>query len=112
MKTIKGNIFSSVEDFNGLPEIFESLYISEHFRIERIVTRGAISEPGEWYDQVQNEWVILLQGNAVIEFTNGKLEDLSKGEYLFIPAHCKHRLIKTSAIPNCIWLAIHENSIK
>ena len=104
---INRNIFSA-PDFNNLPEVFETIVESKHFIIERIVTDGAISMPGDWYDQDQDEWVILLQGEAIIEFENGNKESLYKGKYLIIKAHCRHRIIKTSADPNCIWLAVHK----
>lgn len=109
MKKIKkGNIFSTHYEFQGMPEVFENLHESKHIRIERIITNGAITTPGEWYNQQQDEWVILIQGTARLEFDNGKTEELKKGEYLLIPAHCKHRVINTSEQPNCVWLAIHE----
>lgn len=102
------NIFSLPNTFNGIPEIFEKLHESEKIKIEKIVTNGAISSPGEWYDQDQDEWVLLLQGTASLEFKNGIIKELESGEYIFIPAHKKHRVLKTSAHLNCIWLTIHE----
>jgi cupin 2 domain-containing protein len=47
-----------------------------------------------------------LQGNARIEFLNSETISLKNGDYLFIPAHKKHRVMYTSAEPLCIWLAV------
>ena len=35
---------------------------------------------------------------------------LTAGDYLFIPAHQKHRVEYTSSRPPCIWLAVHGNT--
>ncbi len=48
--------------------------------------------PGEWYDQDTDEWVILLQGEAILSYADGSETNLTPGDYLFIPAHQKHRV--------------------
>ena len=53
----------------------------------------------------ENEWVILLEGEASIEFED-KTIHLKKGDYINIPSHQKHKVIKTSKNPPAIWLAI------
>ncbi|WP_462320562.1 cupin domain-containing protein [Halochromatium sp.] len=58
------------------------------------------------YDQAQDEWVLLLSGEARLEIA-GEAISLSSGDYLFIPAYTPHRLLQTSAEPGCTWLAIH-----
>lgn len=76
-------------------------------RIERIISAGQVSPPGFWYDQAQNEWVLLLQGQAELTWEDGSVVSLQKGEWLFIPAHMRHRVSWTSSEPPCIWLAVH-----
>ena len=90
-------------------ELFESLVSAGNILIERIVSTGQTTPPGEWYDQDQDEWVILLQGFASLSYADGSEIKLTTGDYLFIPAHQKHRVEYTSSEPTCIWLAIHGN---
>ena len=76
-------------------------------RIERIVSRGHASPPDFWYDQEQDEWVCLVQGEARLAWDHGGVEILRPGDCLFIPAHARHRVESTSNDPPCIWLAVH-----
>jgi len=94
---------------NPLPdvELFEPLQQSHNTTIERIISTGQTTPDGEWYDQDRDEWVILLQGSATLTYTGGTTITLKAGDYLLIPAHCRHRVTATSAQPPCIWLAIH-----
>lgn len=88
-------------------ELFKSLFATENLLIERIVSTGQITPPGEWYDQEQDEWVILLQGEACLTYFDSSEIKLKAGDYIFIQAHQKHRVEYTSSKPPCIWLAIH-----
>ncbi len=102
-----GNIFSDIPD-RSASEIFDSLFKSDSFHIERIVSQGQASEPGFWYDQDQDEWVLLLSGAATLMFENqGEPLDMKPGDYIHIPAHRKHRVEWTSPGENTVWLAIH-----
>lgn len=91
-------------------EVFEPLLTSENVTIERIISTGQTTPPGQWYDQERDEWVILLQGTAVLAYPDGSQMQLQAGDYLLIRAHQKHRVEFTSADPPCIWLAIHFTS--
>ncbi len=64
---------------------------------------------GEWYNQDRDEWVILLQGDATLGYFDGSSIQLEAGDYVFIPAHQKHRVEYTSSEPPYIWLAVHAN---
>jgi cupin 2 domain-containing protein len=88
-------------------EIFELLCKSENLKIKRIISTGQVTPDGEWYDQQENEWVILLQGTAKLEFKDGRLEKLIAGDYLYLPSGTKHRVSFTSQAPPCIWLAVY-----
>ncbi|MDA0831642.1 MAG: cupin domain-containing protein [Planctomycetota bacterium] len=93
---------------DDLPEeLFESLVDSPHVRIERIVSKGHRSPDGFWYDQPQNEWVLLLKGDAVLEFEGEPSVEMQPGTAVLIPAHCRHRVIQTSADEHTVWLAVH-----
>jgi len=76
-------------------------------RIERIVSTGQTTPPGQWYDQPGDEWVALLAGRATLRFKDGALVQLSPGDWLLIPARVRHRVEETSADPPCVWLAVH-----
>ncbi|MEE9612848.1 MAG: hypothetical protein V3W19_16465, partial [Desulfatiglandales bacterium] len=59
--------------FNRIPkdipkEIFEEIVSAKNCRIQRIISKGQSTPDGQWYDQDQDEWVILLQGSAGLLF--------------------------------------------
>ena len=101
-----GNLYKKIPD-NLDEEIFELLAQGENVKIERIISNGHISPDTGWYDQAQNEWVLVLKGNASISFENGQVVDLKEGDYLNILSHQKHKVIRTSTATETIWLAIH-----
>lgn len=86
-------------------EVAEPLWENSAFRLERIVSRGDVSPAGFWYDQEETEWVSLLSGCALLEFS-GCIVFLERGDTLRIPAHKKHRVAETSVSPACIWLCL------
>ena len=88
-------------------ERFTTLYEERTFRIEKILSAGHTTPPGQWYDQEADEWVLLLEGRATIAFENGAVKSLEPGEWVFLPRRCKHRVAATSSEPGCIWLAVH-----
>jgi cupin 2 domain-containing protein len=84
-------------------EVTTVLTENENIRIERIISTGQVSN---WYDQTETEFVILLEGNAVIEYENGRSVAMSKGDTLLIEPHERHRVSFTSSEPPCIWLCV------
>lgn len=80
-------------------EIITILEKNETVRIEKIVSCGQTTS---WYDQEENEWVLLLKGEAELEFETHKRK-LSAGDYIVIPKHSRHRVSKTT---QCIWLCM------
>ena len=105
--TDSGNLFSNIP--GALPEErFETLLQSPHCRLERILSRGHATPPGAWYDQEQREWVVLLAGRAGLRFADDEtLLSLNPGDYVWIPAHRRHRVEWTSHDEPAIWLALH-----
>ena len=77
-------------------------------RIERIVSTGQATREGQWYDQASDEFVLLVAGAARLRI-EGEAEDrvLGEGDWLVLPAHCRHRVAWTRAEPPTVWLAIH-----
>ena len=85
-------------------EACEDLWRQGNLRVERIVSSAT---PGSGlYDQEQDEWVMLVEGRAVLEVA-GKRVPLSPGDFLVIPAHTPHRVLETHPEPRCLWLAVH-----
>ncbi len=84
-----------------------TLYQSQHIQIKRIISQGHASPPDQWYDQAEDEWVMLLQGSASLEFDQGRMVHLKAGDHLKIDAGNKHRVSFTSKNPPCIWVAVH-----
>ncbi|UUM32869.1 cupin domain-containing protein [Vibrio japonicus] len=99
------NLFQNIP--NALPEeIFEDLLCSNGIKIERILSYGHTSPNDGWYDQEDNEWVLLLKGYGVIEFDDGRVVRLATGDYLNIKAHVKHKVVETCPDEVTIWLAV------
>ena len=97
------NLFSIPTD---LPEeLTKVLEESSNVRIERIVSHGQASPANFWYDQIENEWVIVLQGAARLRFEDSELE-MGPGDYVFIQAGRRHRVEWTSEEEKTIWLAV------
>jgi cupin 2 domain-containing protein len=96
------NIFHDIP--KSADEIIQELVRFDNVRIERIISNGNSSPEGFWYDQHENEWVIVLKGSAKLEFEDDIIE-LAEGDYILIPAHMKHRVAETSADGETVWLA-------
>lgn len=99
----RGNLFTGAQAPRA-GEAFEELLRCRNLRIERISSSDR-PEP-TLYDQAQDEWVLLIEGRARLE-CGGEVIDLEAGDYLFIPAHTRHRVLQTSTEPHCTWLAVH-----
>lgn len=87
-------------------EVISTLIEATNLRIERIVSHGHSSPAGFWYDQEQQEWVMLLTGQAKLRLDD-QLIEMKAGDYLNIPAHMKHRVEWTTPDEPTVWLAVH-----
>jgi cupin 2 domain-containing protein len=106
MKPAKDNIFKNIP-VTVPEELFESLIDRETLKIERIVSHGHCTPTGQWYDEASDEWVLLLEGKAILGYEDGCTINMAVGDYLFIPAHTRHRVEWTQPDSKTIWLAIH-----
>lgn len=88
-------------------EVFEDILQNDNIKVQRIVSKGQASPTSDWYDQDKDEWVIVLQGEAIIIEEDGSEHHLVAGSYLNIPAHSRHRVKWTMPDIETIWLAIH-----
>jgi cupin 2 domain-containing protein len=89
-------------------EHFDTIWATKNVKIERIVSKGHASPPGFWYDQRQNEFVLVVQGSAGLRLEGrDDILVLKAGDYLHIGAHVRHRIEWTHASCATIWLAVH-----
>jgi cupin 2 domain-containing protein len=99
---------------DGLPaapqaeELVEILMEAPGLRLERIVSTGQATTEGDWYDQAWDEFVVLVSGAARLRI-EGEDEDrtLESGDWILLPAHCRHRVTWTQTAPPSVWLAMH-----
>ena len=101
------NLFAGIPE--SLPEeLTEILLQARSFRLERLISAGQATPPGQWYDQETHEWVILLSGSAGLLFEGDTaIRVLRPGDYLLIPAHCRHRVEWTDPEQTTVWLSLH-----
>jgi len=102
-----GHLLENIPD--ELPEeLFETILAQSDFKLERIVSRGHATPAGHWYDQVADEWVLLVKGCAGLRIENQEEEILLQpGDYILLPAHCRHRVEWTDPENDTIWLVLH-----
>jgi cupin 2 domain-containing protein len=94
-------------------ETFETLLTQPGVIIERIISTGQSSPPDFWYCQPQSEWVMVLQGSAGLRLEDeSEARVLQAGDFLNIPALCKHRVEWTDAKEITVWLAVHYGEEK
>ncbi|MDP6708638.1 MAG: cupin domain-containing protein [Alphaproteobacteria bacterium] len=105
-----GNLFAAIPSGSDA-EDFHVLARGVAWRLERIVSTGQATPEGEWYDQNDCEWVVLLRGSAGIR-VEGEAETrtLGPGDWLHIPAHLRHRVDWTAADGPTVWLALHHDA--
>jgi cupin 2 domain-containing protein len=101
-----GNLFENLPGDLAV-ELFTDIASAPGVRIERIVSSGHATPEGEWYDQPQDEWVVVLKGKARLGFEDGTALDMAPGDHALIPARRRHRVEWTSPREPTVWLAVH-----
>jgi cupin 2 domain-containing protein len=96
-----GNLFADAAPPSA-GERFETLLSHKNLVIERIVSSSAITP--QQYVQPQDEWVVLLQGEATLRVA-GESVELKSGDHLFLPRGVPHMVERVSQ--GSIWLAVH-----
>lgn len=99
---------------DGLPatpladERFDELLRRGGLRLVRIVSTGQATPAEAWYDQDEDEWVVVVRGRArlMIEGETAA-RDLGEGDWVLLPAHCRHRVDWTDPGQPTVWLALH-----
>ncbi len=98
------NLFDRIPE-KAAQEVITELLTAKKVRIERIVSFGQGSPDGFWYDQPENEWVLLLEGSAQIQIEERHVA-MRSGDYLYIPARTRHRVEKTAEKDRTVWLTV------
>lgn len=96
-------------DAVGTDEHVEELIAGRRWRLERIVSHGhtAPADPSSWYDQDEDEWVMVVSGSAHLTLLDPEEEiDLGPGDAVWLPAHRRHRVTRTAPDQATIWLAL------
>ena len=97
------NIFHDLPELPGQEDL-SILFQNPCATIERIISQSHSSPPGFWYDQEEDEWVIVVRGKATLEFEWGEVVRMNEGDHVTIPRHVRHRVQQTDE--KTIWLAV------
>lgn len=82
-------------------ESFATLFENKNIKIEAI--RSHLSVPGKVYNQKQDEWVVLIRGNAQLKVDDTVMQ-LKEGDFIFLPKHTSHQVLSTSK--DALWLGV------
>lgn len=106
-----GNLFAALPATPPPAEVFDALLERPGWKVERIVSWGHATAPGDWFDQTTDEFVVLLSGAAwlLIEGEAAPRE-LIPGDWVFLPARVRHRVERTAEGTPTVWLAIHATT--
>lgn len=95
------NVFKNIK-FSEEREIEEKIYEDESLKIIKTMSLNQVTG---FYDQEELEIVFLLRGKAQIEYDNGRIISLEKGDTLEIKPHEIHRV---SWQEEAVWLCIFK----
>jgi cupin 2 domain-containing protein len=104
------DVLEQVSVGSGGEELVTELVSGGGVRIERIVSFGQSSPEGFWYDQEEDEFVVLLSGSAELEFEGRECVKLAPGEWIDIRAHLRHRVKWTTPNEPSVWLAVFRKA--
>jgi cupin 2 domain-containing protein len=88
-------------------ERFTVLLETPAWRLELIHSNQAACPAEGWSEQALHEWVVLLQGSALMQLDGeSRPRALDRGDQLLIPAGVRHRVLTTDPDPGTVWLAL------
>ena len=102
----KNEIFNFIDYIpnDSTNEIFQTIVKNDNIKIERIISYGQTTPKDFWYNQDEDEFVYIVQGDAKIKYNNGTIHTLNTNDSLYIKAHQKHQVVYTDN--PTIWLTI------
>lgn len=83
-------------------EYSSTILRDRNVHIERIISSASFGPCA--YQQEQDEWVVLIKGQAVMDIAGERIE-LCSGDYVFLPSGLPHSVLNTS--DGAVWLAVH-----
>lgn len=94
-------------------EVEEGLVTRPGLRIGRIVSAGQASPEGFWYDQEEDEFVLLVAGAAGLQIEGEAApRRLLPGDWVHLPAGFRHRVAWTQADPPTVWLVVYLSPVE
>ncbi len=88
-------------------ELVETLVRAPSVQVVRVISMGHASPEGFWYDQEENEFVVLLSGAARLVFEDQPQPvEIVAGSYVNITAHRRHRVEWTDPAQPTVWLGV------
>ena len=82
------------------------------WRLVLIASNLARTPEGQWLDQKENEWVLVVRGSALLRMAEpDRLIDLSSGDHVYLSPHQRHRVERTDPEPGTLWLALYWTSV-
>lgn len=96
------NILNNTEYPQIGNEFFKTVLSHKNVKIELIRSNNV--KNGVLYNQKHDEWVVILEGNAILEVEEIRY-NLHKGDSLLIKADTPHSVISTDE--KTLWLAVH-----
>jgi cupin 2 domain-containing protein len=112
LRLLSGNISATIAaDLGQRPdEQVDTLVRANGLRVERIVSMGHRSPEGFWYDQPEDEFVLLVSGAARLSIHGAGERTLGPGDWMHIPARVRHRVEWTDPAHPAVWLAVFSSS--
>jgi cupin 2 domain-containing protein len=106
-RPVRGNLAAGIP--RDLPEEhLTTLARARGLRVERIVSRGHVSPPGFWYEQDEDELVVLIAGAARLAIEGEGEAELTAGDWIDLPRRVRHRVTWTDPDRDTIWLAVYR----
>lgn len=103
-RVICKNLF---DKFCGTKALSTVIHEDDNITIERKAYNGYTNVIGK-YSLIRNDqWWMVLQGEAVISFKNGDFYELRAGDHTVIKANARMKLESASKEPACIIICIH-----
>jgi cupin 2 domain-containing protein len=102
---LRGNLRAGIPETLG-GELVTALVASGGARLQRIVSRGHVTPAGSWYDQDEDEWVLVVAGAARLEIEGRGEIALADGDWIELPRGLRHRVTHTAPDRDTIWLAL------
>jgi|SRR5580693_1088175 cupin 2 domain-containing protein len=97
------NIFRDVTPASKEPQV-TTIAENRNIKIQRVVASGQSSKAGLFCPQEDNDLLVLLQGNLILDYENGRRVNMAAGDYIFTAPKENNRVAETSHEEETIWI--------